>query len=81
MYIVYWSVVDTTVTPSRQIHSEAFGPKEMSQALNHMEALRRRKYDNKEPIFGVVLACENPDSVGELGVDVTGPDYNWTKRR
>jgi hypothetical protein len=27
------------------------------------------------------MAHENPHSVGKQGYDVTGPDYDWKKRR
>lgn len=82
MYIVYWSILENEdQQPSRQIYSELFTATEMTKALSCMEALRKRKYDNGEKIFGITMAAEHPDSVGMLGVDVTGPDYDWKKRR
>ncbi len=29
----------------------------------------------------VTTGVENPNCVGKMGVDVTGPDYDWKKRR
>jgi hypothetical protein len=29
----------------------------------------------------ITMGHENTDMVGKQGVDVTGPDYDWTKRR
>ena len=49
---------------------------ELTDALKKCEALR------KEGVARfVTMAVENPNMVGKMGVDVTGPDYDWTKRR
>lgn len=77
MFMVYWSeLVSGTMVP----HCEAFDSNEMSKALAYSEAIRQRKYAG-EQIFFVVMSSENPDCVGKQGFDVTGPDYDWKKRR
>lgn len=53
---------------------------DISLALKFTEELRKRQRDG-DIINHIVMSCENPDSVGKQGVDVVGPDYNWTKRR
>jgi hypothetical protein len=77
MYMVYWTIVDKDVnTP----HAQAFASNDMVAAMRLMERLRSRQRAG-EPIRFITMASEHPDSVGRHGVDVTGPDYNWKKRR
>lgn len=45
------------------------------------EALKFAEQKRNEGFRFVTLVSENPNSVGKPGVDVTGPDYDWTKRR
>jgi hypothetical protein len=45
-----------------------------------MEALRARQRAGEALRF-ITMCSEHPDAVGHPGVDVTGPDYNWKKRR
>lgn len=45
------------------------------------EALTLAEEKRKAGFRFVTMVSENPNSVGKPGVDVTGPDYNWTKRR
>ena len=45
-----------------------------------MEQLRTRQRAGEGVRF-VTMSSENPDSVGNPGVDVVGPGYKWTKRR
>lgn len=82
MYVVYWSTISSGSQGSvhRTAHSESYLSSEMSFALCHAESLRKRAR-NGEPICFITLVSENPDCVGQMGVDVTGPDYNWMKRR
>lgn len=54
---------------------EATELSDLSDALKLTEVLRRGGFRF------VTLVSENPNSVGKPGVDVTGPDYDWTKRR
>ena len=45
-----------------------------------MEDLRRRQREGEGVRF-VTMCSEHPDVVGHPGVDVTGPEYDWKKRR
>lgn len=77
MYMVYWTMVEETeITP----HAQAFGTEEMVAAMDFMEELRKRQRAGEGVRF-VTMCSEHPDVVGHPGVDVTGPDYNWKKRR
>lgn len=77
MFMVYWSVVEgETWRP----HATAFPATDMLAAMALMEDLRVRQRAGEGVRF-VTMSSENPDSVGHPGVDVTGPGYNWTKRR
>lgn len=84
MYVVYWSVMEDQpdhTAPQLRCYSELFLDDQMTESLKFMEALRACKYNNHEPIHFITLSSENPDCVGKQGVDVTGPDYDWKKRR
>ena len=78
MYMVYWTTVgdDGVGHP----HAEPFDTSEMVPAMQFMEALRKRQRGGERVCF-VTMCSEHPDVVGHPGVDVTGPDYNWKKRR
>jgi len=77
MYMVYWTIVEAdTCTP----HEQLFDTTEMVAAMQAMEALRKRQREG-EGIRFITMCSEHPDVVGNPGVDVTGPDYNWKKRR
>jgi hypothetical protein len=77
MYMVYWTIVkEGGHTP----HQESFDTTEMVPAMQFMETLRRRQREG-EGIRFITMCSEHPDVVGHPGVDVTGPDYNWKKRR
>jgi len=77
MYMVYWSTIeDGAGVP----HAEPFDTSEMVAAMNFMEALRTRQRAGEALRF-ITMCSEHPDVVGHPGVDVTGPDYNWKKRR
>jgi hypothetical protein len=73
MFMIFWV---EGATP----HCKPFDSDEMSEALKFSESLRKQKYEGA-PIYFVTLASENPDCVGKQGFDVTGPDYDWKKRR
>lgn len=77
MYMVYWSEMESD---KLQPHNRLFGSNDMTDALRFSESLRARKYAG-EPVYLVVMASENPNCVGKQGFDVTGPDYDWKKRR
>ena len=77
MYMVYWTVIEET---DSRPHAQAFGTDEMVKAMGFMEELRKRQRSGEGVRF-VTMCSEHPDLVGHPGVDVTGPDYNWKKRR
>lgn len=77
MYMVYWTIVEEEeIRPE----SQAFGTEAMVEAMTFMEGLRRRQREGEAVRF-ITMCSEHPDVVGHPGVDVTGPDYNWKKRR
>ena len=73
MYMIYW-------TEEAIPKSQLFDTDKMAEALKFSESLRQRKYSG-ENIGFIVMSSENPDCVGKQGFDVTGPDYDWKKRR
>lgn len=77
MYMVYW----TELVDQRQRPAQApFPTDDLRAALQFMEQLRQRKRLG-EPVGFIVLASENPDSVGQAGAADPAPDYKWMKRR
>ena len=76
VYRVYWTSTSAGVIPL----FVDFTKGRMADALRFTEGLRKDQRDGKG-ISHVVMSCENPDSVGNPGVDVTGPEYDWKKRR
>ena len=82
MYMVYWTVVDANAQDGAASAAcqQLFDSADMLAAMALMEQLRTRQRAG-EGIHFVSMASENPDSIGHAGVDVTGPDYDWTKRR
>jgi hypothetical protein len=77
MYMVYWTDVEDGASRPQ---AQAFDTSEMVAAMKHMEALRKRQREGEGVRF-ITMCSEHPDVVGHPGVDVTGPDYNWKKRR
>jgi hypothetical protein len=77
MYMVYWTIVDEA---GSEPHAELFATDAMVDAMRFMEDLRRRQREGEGVRF-VTMCSEHPDAVGHPGVDVTGADYNWKKRR
>jgi hypothetical protein len=77
MYMVYWTIVDGG---AHKPHCKLYDTDAMIPAMQFMEQLRARQRAG-EAIAFVTMASEHPDLVGHPGVDVTGPDYNWKKRR
>lgn len=84
MYKVYWTVTqDGHQTP----HSHSFGSSEMTEAMHLCEALRRSRREGA-PVSFITFCSENPDHVGQSGVDSIkdgltpdGLPYTWVKRR
>lgn len=71
--MIYW-------TENEKPQQKKFGSAEMSLALKFTESLR--KIQREEGTVGFIgMVSENPDCTSKLGVDVTGPDYDWKKRR
>ena len=77
MYMVYWTMLDDGTA---RAHAEGFATEEMVKAMGFMEDLRRRQRAGEGVRF-ITMCSEHPDVVGHPGVDVTGPAYNWKKRR
>ena len=77
MYMVYWTIEEEE---GRVPHAQAFDTTAMVEAMRFMEDLRRRQREGEGVRF-VTMCSEHPDVVGHPGVDVTGPDYDWKKRR
>jgi hypothetical protein len=77
MYMVYWTTIENEASVA---HGEAFDTSEMVAAMKYMEELRARQRAGESVRF-ITMCSEHPDVVGHPGVDVTGPDYNWKKRR
>ena len=77
MYMVYWTIVDDGQTAPQ---ARTFDTADMVAAMGFMEALRKRQRAGEGVRF-ITMCSEHPDAVGHPGVDVTGPDYDWKKRR
>jgi hypothetical protein len=77
MFMIYWTQNDKGVLEPK---NELFGSEDMRGAMTFMEDLRKRQHAG-EPLGFIGMVSENPNCVGKMGVDVTGSDYNWTKRR
>ena len=77
MFMVYWSIIDAHAAVP---HAQSFPATDMLAAMALMEQLRTRQRAG-EGIRFITMSSENPDSVGNPGVDVVGPGYKWTKRR
>jgi hypothetical protein len=80
MYMVYWTYMLEQYAPGWSPQHKHFGSDEMSAALKFMEDLRKQQREDGSVGF-VTFVSENPNSVGKPGVDETGADYSWTKRR
>lgn len=70
---IYW-------TEDGVVKSKIFNHGELGDVLDFSENLRRRRREGSDICF-ITISSENPNMVGQLGVDVTGPDYDWKKRR
>ena len=77
MYMVYWSTIENGASVA---HATPFDTSEMVAAMKYMEALRMRQRAGDSVRF-ITMCSEHPDVVGHPGVDVTGPGYDWKKRR
>lgn len=77
MYMVYWMDEEDGVRGAR---SQLFDTSDMVDAMRFMEGLRKRQREG-EGVGFVTMCSEHPDLVGHPGVDVTGPGYDWKKRR
>jgi hypothetical protein len=73
MYKVYW-------TDRGCLDAKEFPSDEMGAALHLTQTLHQRQHDG-EDIHFITMSSETPHSVGRRGYDVTGPDYDWKKRR
>ncbi|AVH85100.1 hypothetical protein RsoM2USA_172 [Ralstonia phage RsoM2USA] len=77
MFLVYWSVCQNEL---RIPQSKEFEHDQMKAALTFMEELRTQQRAGG-PIGFVVMASENPNSVGNPGAADVLPGYDWKKRR
>ncbi|RYE79782.1 MAG: hypothetical protein EOO80_05520 [Oxalobacteraceae bacterium] len=77
MYMVYWTLIEDQ---GSRPEAQAFDTSEMVEAMTFMEGLRKRQREGEGVRF-ITMCSEHPDVVGHPGVDVTGADYNWKKRR
>lgn len=77
MFMVYWTEVQGELEHPQ---SRKFELDQMTEALQYMESLRK-KQRMTGGICHITMSSENPNSVGLPGVDVTGDDYDWKKRR
>lgn len=77
MYMVYWTSIENEEGVP---HAKPFDTTEMVPAMKFMEELRARQRAGEGVRF-ITMCSEHPDVVGHPGVDVTGPEYNWKKRR
>ena len=77
MYMVYWTIEEDG---HRTPHAQPFDTTAMGEAMRFMEDLRKRQREGEGVRF-VTMCSEHPDVIGHPGVDVTGPEYNWKKRR
>ena len=73
MYKVYW-------TDRGCLDAKEFASADMASALALTQALHQQQHEG-ENIHFITMVSENPDAVGRRGYDVTGPDYDWKKRR
>lgn len=84
MFMVYWTVAEAAADEDGHTrtspHARQFESNDMLAAMAFMEQLRTRQRAGERLCF-ITMSSENPDSVGHPGVDVTGPGYNWKKRR
>jgi len=70
---VYW-------TEDGVARSMDFGDGKLDEMLKYCEMLRKQKHAGADIGF-ITSASEMAECVSLQGVDVTGPDYNWRKRR
>lgn len=77
MYMVYWTEVEELLQKPAQA---LFPANDLRAALQFMEELRQRQHAG-EPVNFIVMASENPNSVGRPGAVDPAPDYKWMKRR
>ncbi len=79
MFMVYWSTMgpDGALTP----HAQEYQSNDMNTAMADMEQLRKQRREGGSECF-ITFISENPDCVGQAGVDVTGPGYKdqWDKK-
>lgn len=75
MYMIYWQttgeVIGKSITKSKLFESD-----QLLDALQFSNELRMSPLNSF-----IVMASENPNSVGKQGAVAAGPDYDWTKRR
>lgn len=73
VYMVYW-------TEDGQPKSQGFPGGGLTAMLAFSEDLRKQRKAGAN-IHHVTSVSEDPNCTSLSGVDVTGPDYDWKKRR
>jgi len=73
LIVVYWL---SGTEPTARTFEET----ELLSSLKYMEELRVRQRAGEQVSY-ITSCCAFSDSVGHPGVDVTGPSYDWKKRR
>jgi len=71
LHVVYWT------EDGKAQARPCFDLTEVLRVSEELRKLRRTGY----PITLIASKSEYAESVGQDGVDVTGPDYDWKKRR
>jgi hypothetical protein len=71
LHVVYW------MEDGKPQARPCFDLSEVLRVSEELRKLRRGGY----PITLITSKSEYADMVGQDGVDVTGPDYDWKKRR
>jgi hypothetical protein len=73
VYMVYW-MEDSLV------NSKGFGQGFLTETLVFTEQLRKRQLQDKN-IHHITFCSEDPNCASLTGIGVTGPEYDWKKRR
>ena len=80
-FMVYWTErVEGKFNSYTEARAQRFETGQLTEVMNFMEGLRKRERTDGSVSF-VALASAIPGDVTKKGVDVTGPDYDWKKRR
>jgi hypothetical protein len=79
MYMVYWTTRRDRSRRRRRTRNPSI-PVRWWRRCSSWKSLRARQRAGEAVRF-ITMCSEHPDVVGHPGVDVTGPGYDWKKRR